>query len=118
MGKKCYGQDFVMKLDGNVFTDSSAALGIVNRTGLGRMKHLHTQSLWVQDAQTTQRLEYVKVKGEQVPAAPEMEGGLASISTQVHAPWAFSAAGVSPRRLEQPRASEMPALVTRVAMRD
>ena len=37
-----------MQLDGIIFTNSSAALGIVIRTGLERMKHLHTQPLWVQ----------------------------------------------------------------------
>lgn len=48
--------------------DSIAALGIVQRTGIGRMKHIHTQALWVQEASGTGRVPYKKIKGEANPA--------------------------------------------------
>lgn len=65
---KIYGSDLGMRLEGNAFTDSSATLGIANRTGLGRMTHLHTQSWRVQEAQRIKRLACKKVKGAHSPA--------------------------------------------------
>ena len=35
-------------LNGRVWTDSSAAIGICKRQGLGKLRHLDTQMLWVQ----------------------------------------------------------------------
>ena len=32
-----------------VHSDASAALGIVRRSGLGKVRHLHVQELWVQE---------------------------------------------------------------------
>ena len=42
LGVKACGEDLGSPLKGDVYTDSSAALGIVQRSGIGRMKHLHT----------------------------------------------------------------------------
>ena len=33
-----------------MYVDASAAMGIAQRKGLGKIRHLHTQSLWMQDA--------------------------------------------------------------------
>ena len=49
---------------GRVWADASAALGIVGRKGLGKVRHLDTSVLWVQDASLTKKILYAKVAGE------------------------------------------------------
>ena len=51
-----------------VHSDASAAIGIVRRAGLGKVRHLHVQELWIQDAVATGRLEVVKIDGKENPA--------------------------------------------------
>ena len=43
--------------------DSSAALGLVHRTGLGKAKHIEIQHLWLQEAVRSGRLTVGKVWG-------------------------------------------------------
>ena len=38
------------KVDAYLYADASAAIGLANREGLGRIRHLDTQSLWLQQA--------------------------------------------------------------------
>ena len=49
-------------------TDSSAALGIMGRRGLGKVRHIETGYLWLQDIVTLKRLRVKKVKGTDNPA--------------------------------------------------
>ena len=63
-----YAGNLGMKLEGEVFTDSSAALGISQRAGIGKVRHLRTQGLWVQECRVTGRLKYHKVLGTKNPA--------------------------------------------------
>ena len=51
-----------------VWTDSSAAIGICNRQGLGKLRHLDTHALWIQQAVRTSRVDLRKVRGEENPA--------------------------------------------------
>ena len=46
-----------------MYVDASAAIGICQRKGLGTVRHLDTQWLWIQDALRQKRLELNKVKG-------------------------------------------------------
>ena len=48
----------------HVLTDSSAAKGAVQRVGVGRMKHIATQSLWVQEKAARNEIKYIKVNRE------------------------------------------------------
>ena len=48
--------------------DSSAALGIGGRQGLGKLRHLETGYLWLQDVLTQKRLSVRKVKRSENPA--------------------------------------------------
>jgi len=43
-------------------------MGIVGRQGLGKLRHIDTHSLWVQQAARSGRIEVRKVKGEDNPA--------------------------------------------------
>ena len=63
-----YAGDLGMSFEGEVFTDSSAALGISQRAGIGKVRHLRTQGLWVQECRVTGRLAYHKVLGTKNPA--------------------------------------------------
>ena len=51
-----------------VWTDSSAALGIATRSGLGKLRHLETHTLWVQEKVRTGAIAVRKVAGEVNPA--------------------------------------------------
>ncbi len=63
-----YSRDLGMEMAGEVLTDSNAALGISQRAGIGKVRHLRTQGLWVQEARVTGRLKYTKVLGTKNPA--------------------------------------------------
>ena len=49
-------------------TDSSAAIGICRRTGIGRVRHLAVGQLWVQDLIRDKSVSLYKVRGEVNPA--------------------------------------------------
>jgi hypothetical protein len=57
-----------MSIGGEVYADSSAALGITQRIGIGKVRHLRTQGLWVQETRISGRLAYHKVLGTKNPA--------------------------------------------------
>ena len=48
--------------------DAAAALGIINRKGLGRTRHIDTGLLWIQQTAAEKRLSYGKVLGTDNPA--------------------------------------------------
>ena len=51
-----------------VWTDSSAAIGICTRQGLGKMRHIDTHLLWIQQAVRSGRVDLRKILGEENPA--------------------------------------------------
>ena len=51
-----------------LYTDSSAARGIIHRAGLGKLRHLETGYLWLQAAVKAKRLQVRKVLGSVNPA--------------------------------------------------
>ena len=53
---------------GEVYADSSAALGIAQRQGMGYVRHIRTQALWVHEVRATGRLSYKKVLGTRNPS--------------------------------------------------
>ena len=52
----------------HVMGDASAALGIVRRQGLGKVRHLDTNWLWVQEKSRNKEVNFNKVKGSENPA--------------------------------------------------
>ena len=48
--------------------DASAALGIIGRRGLGKVRHVDTAHLWIQEVSAKRRAEYKKVEGSVNPA--------------------------------------------------
>ncbi len=51
-----------------VGVDSSAAIGVCRRTGVGKIRHLDTRLLWVQDMVRAGSIAVEKVAGEENPA--------------------------------------------------
>ena len=51
-----------------IWCDASAGMGIAQRRGVGRIRHLHAPLLWVQRVFHERRAELKKVKGTLNPA--------------------------------------------------
>ena len=68
LGYQALLKDVGVELPLRVWTDSSAALGICSRQGLGKLRHLDTHTLWIQQAVRTKRVDLRKVNGEVNPA--------------------------------------------------
>jgi hypothetical protein len=51
-----------------VHSDATAAIGICRRKGLGKVRHLATTDLWIQDKVRSRTLELVKILGTENPA--------------------------------------------------
>ena len=68
LGVRSLARDFGSWLRGRLYADASAALGIIHRLGLGKLRHIDTSALWVQQAARSKLIEYEKVPGELNPA--------------------------------------------------
>ena len=68
LGHQSLMKDVGLELPVCVWTDSSAALGIASRSGLGKLRHLETHTLWVQEKVRTKAISVKKVRGEVNPA--------------------------------------------------
>jgi hypothetical protein len=68
LGYQSLLKDFGVSLPLRIWTDSTAAVGICSRQGLGSQRHIATHSLWVQQAVRSGRLTLHKVAGEINPA--------------------------------------------------
>jgi hypothetical protein len=58
-------KDFGIEVQGDILSDASAALGIIARSGLGKMRHLDTNFLWIQQVSAEKRLRFGKVDGKE-----------------------------------------------------
>ena len=68
LGFQALLRDMGLEVPLRIWTDSSAAMGICGRQGLGKLRHLDTHTLWVQQAVRTGRFELRKIPGERNPA--------------------------------------------------
>ena len=68
LGQQSLLRDLGHDLPVRVWTDSSAAIGISSRQGLGKLRHIATHTLWVQQAVRTRAMELRKVRGDVNPA--------------------------------------------------
>ena len=57
-------KDFGLEVGVNLLTDSSAAKGIGNRRGLGKVRHIELSELWLQEKVAEERLNLYKIPGE------------------------------------------------------
>lgn len=63
MGVQSIANDFWDEVRVVLRVDSSAAIGVVARRGLGRLRHVHAQELWVQQEVREGRLGLLKTPG-------------------------------------------------------
>jgi hypothetical protein len=68
LGLRSVAQDLGVELRPEVHADSSAAIGICNRSGIGKVRHLAVAQLWVQDFVRTKACRLHKVLGTENPA--------------------------------------------------
>ena len=68
LGYQSLLRDLGVSVGLRVWTDSSAAIGICTRQGLGKLRHLDTHTLWIQQAVRSKRVDLRKVAGEVNPA--------------------------------------------------
>ena len=59
-----FGLDWPMR----VWTDSTASIGMCSRQGLGKVRHLDTQIMWIQQRIRNHDIDLYKVLGEENPA--------------------------------------------------
>ena len=67
LGYQALLTDIGLKLRLRAWTDSSASIGICRRQGLGKLRHIDTQTLWIQQRVRDASLELRKVKGTENP---------------------------------------------------
>ena len=67
-----------------VHLDVSAALGIISRTGLVKVRHLYVSHLWIQEIAARKTMSYDKVVGSQNPADIFTKVGIDSATVSRH----------------------------------
>ena len=68
LGIKALAKDWGVEYDVVAMCDSSAALGIVGRKGVGRIRHLDVGAMWIQNLKEGGGFDVRKVKGTENPA--------------------------------------------------
>ena len=68
LGLQSLLMDLGWSLKIKVHSDATAAIGICRRKGLGKVRHLDTTDLWIQDKVRGKKLELVKILGTENPA--------------------------------------------------
>ena len=68
LGLQSLLMDLGWSLKIRVHSDATAAIGICRRKGLGKVRHLDTTDLWIQDKVRGMKLELVKILGTENPA--------------------------------------------------
>ena len=68
LGHQSLMADMGMTAKVRVWTDSSAAVGIGERSGLGKLRHAQTHTFWVQERVRSGAIELRKVNGLVNPA--------------------------------------------------
>jgi hypothetical protein len=63
LGIKSLAGDLGIIVGIDLMTDSTAAQGIASRKGLGRVRHIEVNQLWIQDKVSTKQIVLIKVKG-------------------------------------------------------
>ena len=63
IGLKSLAKDLGISVKLALATDSSAAQAVLQRRGINKLRHLHTKSLWIQQAVQNKLFSVFKVKG-------------------------------------------------------
>ena len=68
LGMKSMCSDLNIHTPLRIHSDATAAIGIARRRGLGKLRHLDVEDLWVQEKVRNKQVEIVKVLGTDNPA--------------------------------------------------
>ena len=68
LGLQAVLQDFGIEVSIDIRSDATAAIGMVGRLGLGKIRHLAVSDLWVQQCARDRRARYHKVGGKDNPS--------------------------------------------------
>ena len=68
IGLQSLARDLAIEVALQLYADSSAAIGICRRTGIGRARHLAVAQLWVQERLREKHFDLFKVWGPANPA--------------------------------------------------
>ena len=68
IGFQSMAKDMAMHKKLRVHSDATAAIGIARRRGLGKLRHLDVEDLWVQHKVRSKAIELLKVDGKENPA--------------------------------------------------
>ena len=68
LGLVAMTEDFGDKVESYLYADVTAGIGVANREGFRQIRHLDTQSLWLQQALRKRRLGLGKVLGTENPS--------------------------------------------------
>ena len=61
-------QDMGMNAKARLHVDASAAIGIIQRRGVGKVRHLDVHTLWLQEREARRHFEVLKIQGSKNPA--------------------------------------------------
>lgn len=61
-------KEWDLSVSGEVMGDASAALGIIGREGLGKIRHIEVSHFWLQNMSSEKRMKYTKALGTKNPA--------------------------------------------------
>ena len=68
IGLRAMTADYMAELEPWLYVDASAAIGVAQRNGLRKIRHLDTQSLWLQEAVRKRWIGLEKAKGTENPS--------------------------------------------------
>ena len=64
LGLQSVLRDLGLEMKVRIFSDATAAIGIAKRRGLGRIRHLATADLWIQEKVRSGQVELHKIPGK------------------------------------------------------
>ena len=64
LGMRALAKDFGLQMEPHVFCDATAGKGIASRKHAGKVRHIHTPSLWLQQCVAERQLQLHKCDGE------------------------------------------------------
>ena len=67
LGLQAMLQDFDVGVDLEIYSDATAAIGMVKRLGLGKVRHLATADIWVQQRARAGAFKLFKLPGAENP---------------------------------------------------
>ena len=68
LGLQSLYKDLGLRVELRVHSDATAAIGIARRRGLGKLRHLDCEDLWIQQKVRSKEIQLLKVLGAENPA--------------------------------------------------